>query len=74
MILLSKHELNILVKNYLAEQGYYHTSFTFTNEVQIKDIQIDYNLEDLIQKGMQYIFVEQHLTKMCIIPVKIHSH
>lgn len=61
MILFSKHELNILIKNYLTDQGYYHTSFTFTNEVNLKDIQMLYSLDELIQKGMQYLYVESHL-------------
>lgn len=68
MIILTKNEINTLIKNYLSQNGYYHSHFSFTNEVLIKDCDIKLSLEDILMKGMQYLYVENHIINERYVP------
>ncbi|KAM0685937.1 hypothetical protein COBT_002847, partial [Conglomerata obtusa] len=60
MISISKSELNILISNYLQSEGYYHTHFTFQNEAMIEEVNVVSSLEEVVRKGVMYMYVERH--------------
>lgn len=68
MIILTKNEINTLIRNYLNQNGYYHTHFAFKNEILIKESDIKLTLEDILLKGMHYLYVEKHLINERYVP------
>lgn len=60
MITLKKSDLNSLIATYLQTSGYDHSYFTFNAEVKIETTQI-ITLEQLVQMGLQYYYVETHI-------------
>ncbi len=64
---LTTEELNYLIFRYLEEAGFKHSSFTFSHEAQLSNTKIDHEdvpiglLVKLIQKGLQYTEIEEHL-------------
>lgn len=68
MIIFTKNELNTLIRNYLDKEGYYHSRFAFTNEIIIKDCDIQMSLDDIVLKGIQYLYVEKHIINERYVP------
>ncbi|KAM0673445.1 hypothetical protein GVAV_003138 [Gurleya vavrai] len=67
-VTVTKKELEILIKNYLKQEGYYHTHFTFTNEAQMEHKNVTASLEEVVRKGVLYMCIERHMEceKECI--------
>ncbi|EJW05096.1 hypothetical protein EDEG_00809 [Edhazardia aedis USNM 41457] len=62
MIKLCKLDINNLIINYLSDEGYSHTLFTFKNEIKsIENVNFTFKLKDIIAKGLQFIYLEKHI-------------
>ncbi|KAF7683503.1 F-box-like/WD repeat-containing protein TBL1XR1-A [Astathelohania contejeani] len=61
MIIVSTDEINELIKGYLKQEGYYHTLFAFNHEALSSSGGVRYTLKDLVQCGVNYIFVNEHI-------------
>lgn len=65
MIMITDEEINSLILSYLKNEGYIHTSFAFQSEANIPELDLQYDLYGLIEKGLKTIFIEKHLEGKC---------
>lgn len=70
MITLKKSDLNSLIAKYLHKNGYEHSYFTFSAEVKV-ETSTNISLEQLVQMGLQYHYVETHIRDGVFIPCDI---
>lgn len=61
MIELTKDEINLLISQYLEEEGYYYTLFTFKHEVSVLQKKTNEKLHSLLTRGLQYMYGLQHM-------------
>lgn len=69
---ITSDEVNLLVYRYLQESGFVHSAFSFAHESlvarsAVADAEVPPGaLISFLQKGLQYVEVEAHLTEVCL--------